>query len=94
VSLGLRTCDQRQCSTLHFVVASGVLGQLLHARADHLEELAAERQRTDAILEALRVEHRRETEALQVALTTPRPTQHEQPTPQPQQTTQRPERRR
>ncbi|MGB6163455.1 MAG: hypothetical protein WCF33_11590 [Pseudonocardiaceae bacterium] len=51
----------------------------------HREELAAERQRADATLEAMRAEHRRETEALQAALTTPRPTQHEQPAPQPQQ---------
>jgi hypothetical protein len=50
------------------------------------EELAAERQRADAILEAVRAEHRRENEALQAALTTPRPTQHEQPAPQPQRT--------
>jgi hypothetical protein len=38
-------------------------------RREHRDELAAERQRADTVLETLRVEHRRETETLQAALT-------------------------
>jgi colicin import membrane protein len=57
--------------------------ELAALRREHREELAAERQRADATLEVVRVEHRRETQALQAALTAPRPAQDEQRAPQP-----------
>jgi colicin import membrane protein len=61
--------------------------ELTTLRREHRDELAAERQRADATIEAMRAEHHRETQALQAALTALRTTQHEQPTPQPQQAT-------
>ena len=56
-----------------------VLGQLhkrgaaklrTELRQEHRDELAAERQRSDAALDAVRSEHRREVEALQQVLAT------------------------
>jgi hypothetical protein len=55
--------------------------ELAALRREHRDELAAERQRADAALDTVRAEHRRETQALQTALTALRTVQPDQPTP-------------